>query len=166
MTIRNLEDGDIQECLGIYNNYILNSVFTLEEEALSLGEFRRRCLGIQSRYPFLVLEEEGKVRGYAYLDTFNPRSSYRWTADLSIYVDPSCRGQGYGKSLLDAIEKKALEMGICNIVSIVTTENQGSFLFHRKNGFVLEGTLHDVAKKFGWVVGVYYLRKSIRGMIS
>lgn len=162
MMIRKLEEKDIAICLNIYNYYIENTCFTLEEEKLSLDDFKTRCENILNKYPFIVLEnDEGIVIGYAYLNTFNPRSAYRKTADLSIYVSKDHLHEHAGKILLQEIEKLAVTYGITNIISIVTSENKNSVHFHQKNGFVLEGTMHDVALKFGKIISVDYYRKPL-----
>ena len=99
--------------------------------------------------PFIVLEnDEGTIVGYAYLNTFNLRSAYRITSDLSIYVNKDHLYVHIGAILLKEIEKLAQERVILNIISIVTSENDNSSSFHLKNGFVLEGTIHDIAIKF------------------
>ena len=163
MKIRSLEDKDIARCLEIYNYYIENTCFTLEEKILNLDEFSKRCHEIIQKYPFIVLENDNEeVIGYAYLNTFNSRSAYKITADLSIYVDFNHLHEHAGKILLDNIEKLAKERNIQNIISIVTSENQNSFKFHTKNGFVLEGTIHDCAIKFNKIISVNYFRKHLK----
>lgn len=162
MLIRKLEEKDISECLAIYNYYIENTCFTLEEDCLSLKQFTDRCEVIAKKYPFIVaVNEEGAVVGYAYLNTFNPRSAYRITADLSIYVSKDHLHEHLGGLLLQEIESLARQNGIKNIISIVTSENENSSRFHLKNGFVLEGTIHDVALKFEKIVSVSYYRKAL-----
>ena len=162
MNIRKLEEKDVAKCLDIYNYYIENTCFTLEEEKLSLDIFKKRCKNIIKQYPFIVMEnDEGAIVGYAYLNTFNPKSAYRKTADLSIYVSKNHLHEHAGGILLEEIEKYACKYGITNIISIVTSENKNSFDFHLKNGFILEGTIHDVAIKFGKVISVNYFRKAL-----
>ena len=162
MPLRSIEKKDVSKCLEIYNYYIENTCHTLEEDKLKLEDFKKRCEDICEKFPFIVLESDnGKVVGYAYLSTFHPRSAYRATADLSIYVDKDCLHNHAGEKLLKEIENRARERGITNLISIVTDENVNSLNFHLKNGFVLEGTIHDVAVKFGKVLGVYYLRKPL-----
>lgn len=162
MNIREIEEKDISQCLEIYNYYIENTCFTLEEEKLSLDNFKNRCKDIIKRYPYIVMEnDERKIIGYAYLNTFNSRSAYKITADLSIYVSKDHLHEHVGYILLQKIEKMALEYGIKNIISIVTSENENSCNFHLKNGFILEGTIHDVAIKFGKIISVNYFRKSL-----
>lgn len=148
--------------MDIYNYYIKTSSFALEEEELSLSDFKSGCLSILSKYPFIVLENDDEnVIGYAYLNTFNPRSAYRHTADLSIYVSKDHLHEHAGKILLEEIENLARKQGITNIISIVTSENENSKAFHYKNGFILEGDLHDVTFKFNKIFGVYYFRKPL-----
>lgn len=55
----------------------------------------------------------------------------------------------------------AKERGITNIISIVTSENENSLRFHLYNGFLLEGTIHEMAFKLGKLIDVHYLRKSL-----
>ncbi len=160
--IRKLEKRDIKGCLDIYNYYIENTCFTLEEDKLNLNDFSKRVEDIASKYPFIVfLNEKGKVIGYAYLNTFNPRSAYKKTADLSIYVNKDHLSEHIGKLLLEEILKQAKEFGLKSIISIITSENENSLAFHLKNGFLLEGNLHNVAHKMGKDIDVYYLRKPL-----
>ena len=159
--IRELNEEDIEACLRIYNHYIENTCFTLEEEPLSLNAFTARVKRIKSKYPFLVKEEAGGILGYCYLDLFHERSAYRRTVDLSIYVSKDHLHEGIGQELLASIETKAKERGYKNLISIVTSENPVSLSFHLRNGFLLEGTLHEVAYKMGKSIDTHYLRKQI-----
>ena len=159
--IRELNEEDIEACLRIYNHYIENTCFTLEEEPLSLNAFTARVKRIKSKYPFLVKEEAGEILGYCYLDLFHERSAYRRTVDLSIYVSKDHLHEGIGQELLASIETKAKKRGYKNLISIVTSENPVSLSFHLRNGFLLEGTLHEVAYKMGKTIDTYYLRKPV-----
>lgn len=161
--ITELRDGDIRACLDIYNYYIENSCFTLEEESVGYDEFKSRVDRITEKYPFIVAKDgDGCVLGYAYLDIFNSRSAYRITADLSIYISHSYLGRGLGKLLLNETEKRARLSGIENIVSLITSENRDSAAFHKKNGFVFEGELKDVAIKFGKYQNLSFYRKALK----
>lgn len=108
-----------------------------------------------------MAKENGKVIGYAYLDAFNPRSAYRITADLSIYLDKDCARHGTGTALYREIENLARAQGVENIISIITATNENSIRFHEKNGFSCVGTLENVAIKFGQPLSVKYYQKRI-----
>ena len=101
------ENEDVRNCLEIYNHYIKNTTVTFEETELEEEQFRKRLREITGQYPFLVAEDAGTILGYAYLDAYNPRSAYRYTDDLSIYLAPCATGNGLGKALLLAIENAA-----------------------------------------------------------
>lgn len=163
MTTEKISTADIGACCDLYNHYIRNTCFTLEEEEVSHEEFAARVERICRTYTYIVARNDaGEVVGYAYLDTFNPRSAYRRTADLSIYVSHRHLHEHIGGILLAAIEKEAKEYGITTLISIITSENAGSVAFHEKNGFIREGTIHDVAVKFGKTLSIDYYRKPLR----
>ena len=159
--IRDLEEGDLTRLTKIYNWYIRNTEITFETEELSTEAFSQRAKGIQKRYPYLVLEEEGKVMGYAYLDTFNTRAAYDWTADLSIYLDQSVRGKGYGSMLMEAILRMAKRDGYYNVVSLITQGNTGSEKIHEKFGFVRKALFENYGYKNGKWLGVTYYSKAL-----
>ena len=136
MIITKLEQRDIPGCREIYNYYVKNTSFSLEETELTADQYEARVAGVTERFPFLVARDDaGNVAGFAYLSDFNPRSGYRHTADLSIYTAPDLRGAGLGAALLAAIEAEGRKMGITNLISIITDENAASCRFHEKNGF-------------------------------
>lgn len=162
VTLSPIAPEDIAACTEIYNYYIENTCITLEEEPITPEEFGERAARITKDYPYIVAHDgAGKPVGYAYLDVFNPRSAYRRTADLSIYVDRSCRRGGVGQKLYTQIERLSRERGIENFISIITSENEGSLRFHRKNGFTEVGVMHAVAFKFGKYLDVSFFQKRL-----
>ena len=163
LIIRPIEARDIPACLAIYNYYIENTTITFEEEPLTLDAFTARVLRIQKSYPYLVAEEGGVVIGYAYLDAYNERSAYRYTADLSIYLAHSCMGCGVGTQLLSAIEREGEEMGLHSIVAIITEENARSLSFHGKHGYREVGRLYKSGFKLGRWLDVAFCQKMLSG---
>ena len=159
--IRFVEEKDIESLVAIYNYYIENTTYTLELMPLSVDEFYARAEKIRERFPYLVYEEGGEILGYAYLNDFNPRGGYRFTADLSLYVAPSARGRGIGRALYEAIEPRAKEMGICNILSLITSENEASLAFHDALGFERVANIDNIAHKFDRWIGLCYSIKRI-----
>lgn len=160
MIIREIKKEDVSRCAEIYNYYIINSTATFEEQPLTAEQFAARAERIKANYPYLVAEEDGKVIGYAYLDIYNERSAYRFTADFSIYLDNSCVSHGVGGKLLAEIERAAAERGIVNILSLITEENSASIAFHRKHGFEFTGKLEKVGFKMGkWLDVLFYQKK-------
>lgn len=161
MVIRNVESKDYEALLNMYNYYIKNTLYTLEITPHTIETISERFNRIVSKFPFIVYEEDGKILGYAYLDYLNTREGYRYTCDLSIYVDKDSFGKGIGKALYLNIEKRARDLGYRNIISIVTDENKNSIGFHEHLGFVNVGHLKNVANKFGANLGTMYFQKTL-----
>ena len=160
--IRPVQERDIGALTELYNYYIENTTFTLELEPLSEQAFGERVRAISARFPYLVYEEEGQVLGYAYLNDFNPRGGYRFTVDLSLYILPSARGRGLGRALYAEIEQMAKDRGFCNIISLITSENEASLAFHDALGFERVARIDDIAFKFDRWLGLCYCIKRIK----
>ncbi len=157
--IRHITEKDIPVILGWYNWYISNSTATYETEELSLEQFSQRVKTVTEKYPWLVLEENGVLKGYAYLSPFNPRSAYIWTADAAVYVDPLQKGRGYGKQLMIALCAIAQKDGYKKIVSLVTQGNTASERLHESCGFEKKAVFDHFGWKSGMWLGVtYYVR--------
>ena len=156
--IRSIEEKDIPVILDWYNWYIRNSTATFETEELTLIEFKQRVHKIIEKYPWIILEEDGKPVGYAYYSDFNSRQAYACTVDLAIYLDP-CH-HGYGKTLMKEMIDTARKAGYKNIVSLVTAGNIASEKLHERFGFTKKATFEEIGYKHNqWLaVSYYYLQ--------
>ena len=67
------------------------------------------------KYPYIVVEKNGKIYGYAYTGEFKSRAAYGWAVETSIYVDLECRHEGLGKMLYGAIEDISRQQNILNL---------------------------------------------------
>ncbi len=158
--IRFIKEEDIPVILKWYNHYIEHDTATFETEPLSLEEFTERVHSIIARYPWIILEKEGKPVGYAYLGSFIPRAAYNWTCALAIYLDPEETGKGYGSELMAAAIGIAQKAGCRVLLSNITKGNRASERLHEKFGFEEKGTFEDVGYKFGkWLSITYYSKK-------
>ena len=161
MKFRKIRREDIAVCLGWYNYYIENSTATFETEPLSLEEFTARVEQITSRYPWIVMETEEGIAGYAYLGPFIARSAYDWTAEISLYLDQKQRYHGYGKLLFEEIIRIAREEGFRSLISVITSENKPSIALHEDLGFVKSGEFPAFGYKFDKWLGVSCYTKEI-----
>lgn len=162
ITIRRICPQDIPACTKIYNFYIRETSVTFEETPLSADEFGDRVARIcGDGYPYLVAIEQGRAVGFAYLDKYSPRTAYRFTADLSIYVDSAHISHGIGRALYGELEVAARDMGLRSIVSIITDTNRPSVDFHEHHGFSRVGALGGVGYKFDRWLGIVIYQKHI-----
>lgn len=160
--IRMIEDADIPVILDWYNFYIEHSSATFETEPLSLETFTKRVHMITEKYPWIILEKEGKPVGYAYLGSFMERAAYDWTCDLALYLDPEQRGKGYGTELMNAIIETAEKCGYVNLVSIVTMGNRASEHLHEKAGFRVMGQFEHSGYKFDQWWGITWYGRCLK----
>ena len=78
---------DAAAILDIYRTYIENTRVTFEIEVPTLEAFKERMERIMGQFPWIVCEIGGKIAGYAYGSKHGERAAYRWSADLSVYID-------------------------------------------------------------------------------
>ena len=80
LTIRVAKPEDAKGLLEIYAPYVEKTAITFEYVVPSEKEFAERIRHILTKYPYLVLEENGELLGYVYAGTFNERSAYDWAS--------------------------------------------------------------------------------------
>ena len=57
--------------------------------------FRKRIEHTLEKYPYLVIEKDGRIMGYTYAGPFVGREAYGRSCELSIYIDKDARKCGY-----------------------------------------------------------------------
>ena len=134
----------------------------------SYEEFRQRIAVTLEKYPYLVLEENGEILGYAYAAPFKPREAYRYSVETTIYLKNGSQKRGLGRLLLSALEKELSECGFTNAnACIAFTEPDDEYLtrnsmeFHSHMGYSLVGRFHKCAYKFGRWYDMIWMEKHI-----
>ena len=103
MLIRSVRETDADAISNIYAPYVLNTAITFENTPPDAEDMRSRIREISQNYPYLVLEEDGAVTGYAYAHAYKAREAYSPTVELSVYVDKDKLGEGRGRTLTEAL---------------------------------------------------------------
>ena len=78
-TIRLATPDDAPALLAIYEPYVRETAITCEYEVPSVEEFAGRIERTLKRYPYLVMELDGRPVGYAYVSALNSREAYDWS---------------------------------------------------------------------------------------
>ena len=160
VTIREADAADAARLLEIYAYYVQNTAITFEYDVPSLSEFQRRIRNTKRRYPYLVIERDGVIRGYAYAGPFVGRAAYDWSCELSIYLDREYRGDGLGRRLYGMLMEILKLQGVRNVYGCVTIPNPRSERLHGSMGFEKLGTFHHTGCKNGrWVDVAWYERQ-------
>lgn len=170
VTIRDATPDDAEKLLAIYAWYVQKTAITFEYEVPSPAEFRGRIERTLARYPYLVAEENGAARGYAYAGPISERPAYQWSCELSVYLDRDARGRGLGRRLYAALEDRLSGMGVQNLYACVAYPRvedryltRNSAEFHAHLGFVTVGTFHQCGSKFGRWYDMIWMEKLIGG---
>ena len=166
--IRFAESDDAEAILNIYKEYILNTAITFETEIPSVDEFKERIKTISNLYPYIVLEDEDGISGYAYSHYFKGRKAYEWGNEVSIYIASNKKRKGYGKLLYEALEHILKEMGVLTLYSCIAYTDisdpyltNDSVLFHEKLGYKTIGDFKKSGNKFGRWYSVVWMEKNI-----
>ena len=82
--IRPATPDDAPALLAIYAPYVTDTAITFEYEVPALSDFRQRIEATLRTHPYLVLERDGEILGYAYTGQLGSRAAYAWAAETSI----------------------------------------------------------------------------------
>lgn len=147
--VREATPDDAAACAAIYAPYVTDTAITFESEPPSVETVAQRIVTAGERHAWLVLEEHGRVVGYAYGGTFNRRAAYRWSCEVSVYVERGRRRTGAGRILYEALLARLAERGYRMAVAGMTLPNDASVGLHRAIGFEPVGVYRRIGFKHG-----------------
>ena len=150
MAIRPAVESDLADILRIYNQAIEKTTAVFEYRAHTI-EMRRewfRAKEAASR-PVLVAVESDAVVGFASYGPFRAWPAYKYSEELSVYVEEQVRGRGIGTTLVRAIVAEARAHDLHVLIAGITADNAASLRLHEKLGFVEVAHIREVGYKFG-----------------
>lgn len=77
---------DCTALLGIYKPYIEKTAITFETAVPDVEAYQRRIEEIAAQFPYLVMEDDGEIVGYAYAHRQAERAAFDWNADRKSVV--------------------------------------------------------------------------------
>lgn len=157
--IRKATVADVPAMLDIYAPHVLTTTNSFEYEVPSAQVFSDRLCTYSKQFPWLVWEEDGAVKGYAYASLPFSRPGYRWCCEVSIYLAPEAQRKGIGKKLYAVLEHILWQQGYRTIYAVVTGENEGSLAFHKQVGYEFFAAFPKCGYKFGKTLDVIWLQK-------
>jgi L-amino acid N-acyltransferase YncA len=149
MTVREATPADAAACAAIYAPYVRDTAVSFEEVPPSDAEMAAR---IAAAILWLVLEDDGRVVGYAYAGRFMERAAYRWACEVSVYLERGGERRGGGRALYEALLAALRDRGYLMAVAGMTLPNPASEGFHRALGFEPVG----VYRRIGWKHGAWH----------
>ncbi len=155
--LRPTTPADAEAIAGIYNHYVLNSIVTFEEEAVSAGDMAGRIREILGAgLPWLVWNEKGRVLGYAYASKWKSRCAYRYSAEATVYLDQTAIGRGIGTKLYAALFDRLRQQKFHTVIGGVALPNAASVALHETLGFQKVAHFKEVGWKYEKWIDVGY----------
>ena len=161
--IRPSSDADLPAITAIYAYHVLHGTGSFETEPPSVADMTTRRSDVLSKgLPYLVVEQDGKIAGFAYGNWFKPRPAYRYSVEDSIYMAPDLQGKGLGRALLTELMARFEAVGIRKVMAIVgDSANTGSVGIHLALGFTQVGIVDSCGWKFGAWRDIVIMQKTL-----
>jgi L-amino acid N-acyltransferase YncA len=161
--IRPSTEQDIDAITQIYSEHVLHGTGTFEIEPPTPAEMRaRRAEVLAKGLPYLVVEDAGRVLGFAYCNWFKPRPAYRFSAEDSVYMDSTAHRQGLGRALLAELCAQAERAGVRKLIAVIgDSANTASVGLHQALGFTEVGTMAACGWKFERWLDIVLMEKPL-----
>ncbi len=150
IVVRDASEDDLPAILDIYNDVILNTTAVYSEQPHTL-QMRQDWYNdrVSNNFPVFVADADGVVAGFSSFGHFRVWPCYRYTVEVSVYVDTSYRGKGISKLLLQQLIDRANEMKMHAVIAGISADNQISINLHSSLGFKEVAHFKEVGYKFG-----------------
>lgn len=165
MILRPAVIEDAPALAALYGHHVIHGTGTFEEAPPSPGDMAARIRAVLERgFPWVVVEDDGRIVAYAYAGPYRERAAYRFTAEDSVYVAADAQGRGYGKAALAAVIDACRAMGLRRLIAVIgDSQNAASIALHRSLGFEPCGVLPSVGYKAGRWLDVPLMHLPLNG---
>jgi len=148
-TIRMAREADAAAIRAIYGPFCTATSVSFELEPPSEDEIASRVRSVTAGYPWLVLDDDGAVAGYAYAGRHSERAAYGWSVDATVYVAPSHLRRGVARALYTTLFELLRQQGFFKAHAVIALPNPGSIALHEAMGFASVGVYRGVGYKLG-----------------
>jgi phosphinothricin acetyltransferase len=152
---------DASACAAIYAPYVTDTAITFELEPPSAAEMASRIAAANRTHAWFVLEDSGRVVGYAHGGPYKQRPAYRWSCEVSVYLEVGRRRGGDGSALYEALFARLADRGFRTAVAGMTLPNEASAGLHRAMGFEPAGVYRSIGWKHGSWHDVAWTQRTI-----
>ena len=160
--IRQAEPYDAPMVASIYNHYVNETVVTFDERPISTEEMARRIEEVRSAaLPWLVAEHDSQVVGYAYASPWKRRAAYRFSVEITVYLDPNHVGRKLGTKLYSELFAILQNGNTHAVIGGIALPNDASVALHEKFGMHKVAVFEEVGFKFNRWIDVGYWERTL-----
>lgn len=149
LVVRNATPADGAACAAIYAPYVRDTAVTFELDPPAADQMAGRIASATRAHAWVVLEDAGRVVGYAYGGPYKERPAYRWACEVSVYLELERRRTGGGRMLYQTLFEQLAARGYLTAVAGMTLPNPASEGLHRALGFEPVGVYRRIGYKLG-----------------
>lgn len=113
-------------------------------------------------HPWLVWADASGIAGYAYAARHRVRDAYRWSVEVSVYVDPGHHHRGVARGLYRSLLAILAAQGFGSAYAGITLPNPASVALHEGLGFEPVGVFRRVGYKLGRWHDVGWWQRALR----
>lgn len=155
--IRSATRADAVRICAIYNHYVASTTISFEEAPVSEADMAGRIADVTGAgLPWLVLEVDGVMAGYAYATGWRARPAYRHAVESSVYLDPALAGRGHGRRIYARLLDQLRARGLHTVIGGIAQPNEHSVRLHQGLGFRKVAHFSEVGFKFERWIDVDY----------
>jgi phosphinothricin acetyltransferase len=164
--LRPATEADLPEILTIYNDAVEHTTAVFEYRAHTL-EMRRAWFRAKqdAMLPVFVAADD-RVLGFATYGPFRAWPAYKYSVELSVYVDVAARRRGVGSDLVRAVIAHARAQDLHVVMAGITADNGISLRLHERLGFREVAHIPQVGYKFGKWLDLKFLQLTLDGPAS
>jgi len=163
--IRDATEADLPAIQALYAHHVLYGLGTFEEVPPSVDDMAGRWAGVvRLGLPWLVAEDEERLRGYVYATPFRARSAYRYVAEDAVYVAHDAHRCGVGRALMQDLISRCEALGLSQLMAVIgDSANTGSIGLHAALGFEQVGVFRNVGYKHRRWLDIVLMQKPLNG---
>lgn len=146
LQFRHATETDLPRIVEIYNTTIAGRMVTADTSPVTV-ESRTAWFHAHdsTRRPLWMIDNNGSNVGWMSFQSFYGRPAYNGTVEVSIYLDESARGKGFGKEILQYAISIAPEFGVQTLLGFIFAHNEPSLNLFMKMGFAEWAHLPEIA---------------------
>jgi L-amino acid N-acyltransferase YncA len=146
MIIRDAVESDLPAIVEIHNAAIRSRISTAQLDPVSVeGRIEWFHEHSPTTYPLWMADQDNQLAGWISFRAFQPRSAYRGTAEISVYVHEQFRRQGIGRTLVEKALSESAGLKFHTLVGLIFGHNESSLRLFKNLGFERWALMPEIA---------------------
>ena len=157
--IRRVHENDRKAVMDVFNYFVENSFAAYPDKKADYSVFDfLRAMSREDLF-YAIEDPTGLVIGFGMLRHHQRAEAFNRSAEVTYFILPEHQGKGLGKRMLDTLAADARILGVDTILANISSRNEQSLKFHRKQGFAECGRFLNIGSKFGQDFDVVWMQK-------